>query len=128
MRKSLLFLILFFAALLAIVNQTALKFNLYWSTSWVDTVAHILGGAVVSGLIVYFLSKKTDGYSSFNNVWVILLGSFLIGVLWEILEVKTGMTSPKDLGYALNTASDLFFDIFGSYIMYVFTTSIYGKR
>lgn len=43
----------------------------------------------------------------------------IIGVLWEVLEVTSGMTSIGDKGYILDTLDDLCFDMVGAYFMAV---------
>ncbi|HEY4512106.1 MAG TPA: hypothetical protein VJH63_00400 [Candidatus Paceibacterota bacterium] len=128
MRTPLLFLTLIFSALLFVIDQIALKYNLYFSTPWADIVTHILGGAIIAGLAIYFSNRKTSTNLYSKRIWPILGCSLFVGIFWEILEASTGMTSTGDKGYAIDTASDLFFDIFGSYLMYIFVKSIYGKR
>jgi len=46
----------------------------------------------------------------------------IVGILWEVLEVKSGMTSITDSRYLLDTAGDLFFDVFGGFLLSVLTS------
>jgi hypothetical protein len=107
------------------VNYFAVKYALYYTLPRIDTIPHTLGGIVVCSGLLYCLSL----INVFPKKITMLALVFIIGVLWEIFEVKNGLTHIRDVGYALDTSSDLFFDVFGAFIAYLFISKkIYGRR
>jgi len=102
------------------MNYVATVANLYWTTSWADAISHTLGGAMLGGVLILLLSTKIVKKVSLSQVLVFAL---IIGVLWEVFEMYTGMTFVNDAGYWLDTFGDIFFDMFGSCLAYIFLNS-----
>ncbi len=109
MKQHLLIFILALSALLLTLHVVALKFNLYYSVSWADSVTHTLGGMIIAAILFYFIQGNT-------STGKILLFTLFVGVLWEVFELKSGQTVLRDTLYPVDTAGDLFFDVFGAYI------------
>lgn len=117
-RRTLLFLILSISFVLLICFSIGLKLKLFWSTPWIDSPSHFIGG-LLSSLIVVFLisySVKLLSTSRRKKIYLVLLGSLIIGVFWEIFELALSMTNVHDSGYYLDTISDLFFDCLGAFV------------
>lgn len=114
--KILLFVILS-AIGLYLAHVFALRTNLYWTTSWADSVTHTLGGVVVGSVFIYLASYYTSEKSV--NILTIITQVFVVGVLWEVFELYGGLTFMTDKGYFIDTLGDLFFDILGAYIGYL---------
>ena len=103
-----------------------MRYDLYYSVSWTDSITHALGGGILALVFVYasnlFLSSRSATLPK------TLLFVLIVGILWEILEARTGMTLSSEAGYAFDTASDLFFDLFGAYIFTIYTNnSVHGR-
>lgn len=115
--KKLVF-ILVISSVLFVMNFVAIKANLYWTTDWADVISHTLGGMMLGGVIMFLVSlgKAKNSY----NLIHILLFVLCAGVAWEFFEVYTGMNALTDTGYWPDTLSDIFFDMFGSYLASVF--------
>ena len=113
--RRLLFFILVFAVLLWIANTTALKYDLYFITSWFDAISHTIGGVVVSGAIVYFLQSWR-----FPKEILVLVFVLFIGLIWEVFELNMGLTDTGAPWYFLDSVSDLLFDLLGAHIAYSF--------
>lgn len=96
------------------MNYIATVANLYWTTSWADIISHTLGGAMVGGIFV-FMGRILGHRVVLSQI---LLFTLIIGVLWEVFEMYTGMTAFTDIGYWLDTEGDILFDVFGSYLTY----------
>lgn len=134
MKERILFLILAISIALFFINDYALKYNLYFSVSWIDTVTHSLGGAIIAGIFFYVFDLmkrfvKTSVKTPDKISGTVVVGSvFLVGIIWELFELKAGLTVFTDRGYMLDTLGDLFFDIFGAYIFYFFLTSTSNEQ
>lgn len=115
--KNLAF-ILFVSIALFFMNLLAIKTNLYWTTSWADIVSHTLGGAMLGGVVIFLLTLS----SKKNRIKLkhIFCFAIFIGIIWEYFEIKSGMNAITDPGYWADTAGDIFFDTFGSYIAYLY--------
>ena len=71
---------------------------------------HFMGGLWLGLVfILIFWNQKLDS----KLILKILLGVLLIGVLWEIFEIVLNYFTVKDLFNALDTFSDLCFDLAG---------------
>ncbi len=116
MRRRILFFIFIFATLLWISNFFAEKYNLYFLTNWFDTISHTLGGIVVASVFIYTAMLRNSLPKRAN----VFLFAFGIGVVWECYELYMNLTHIADKGYLLDTAFDLFFDLFGAYIACIF--------
>lgn len=112
----LLVLILF----IAIVNGLANEFSWYWRVAWLDIPMHLLGGFWVASVALWFISRygKTGFRKVSKTTYLLSLFAVLtIGVLWEIFEFKVDtLVNFSEKNSAMDTASDLFFDILGGVI------------
>ncbi len=112
-------LVLFLAAIFWGINAFANMLYLYWSYLWIHIFMHTAGGILVGIfciLLLFYFAKK---YPSRAKVFFISFGSaLLVGVLWEILEIKTGASriSPN---YVASTVLDLRMDMLGGILAYV---------
>ncbi|MES2223703.1 MAG: hypothetical protein V4469_02085 [Patescibacteria group bacterium] len=112
-KRNLLFLLVA-SFLLFAMNDLAVRANLYWTTVWADMVSHTLGGVVLGSFCMVFRQMKpTIGLKH------IIVFALFVGILWEVFEIYTGMTAFTDVGYWLDTSSDIFFDILGSTLAYL---------
>jgi hypothetical protein len=115
--KNLVFILVVSSVLFA-MNFLAIKADLYWTTDWADIISHTLGGMMLGGVIIFLISlSKAKNNSKLIQV---LLFALCVGVAWEFFEVYTGMNALTDPGYWSDTLSDIFFDMFGSYLASVF--------
>jgi hypothetical protein len=115
-----LFFILFISIALFLMNFVAIKTNLYWTTSWVDIVSHTLGGAMLGGVVIFLLTLSSKKHRI--KLKHIFTFAIFVGIIWEYFEIKSGMNAITDPGYWVDTAGDIFFDTFGSYLASVFLT------
>jgi uncharacterized membrane protein YjdF len=112
---SLLFTTILTIAILHIVGTW---FYLYWQLPWYDRVVHPLGGFWVAIATVSILMLKTDRISKINIFLICILSAFIIGVAWELFELKAGVTVLGSSGYAIDTAGDIVSDIIGGLAAY----------
>lgn len=128
-KSKFLHLIFFSSLILAVYNVISIKLHLFWISPVLDSPSHALGGFVSALIIAYFtreiLQNKTGMYQSF----FLFFGVFIIGILWEIFEVKYNMSFPLKRGYWPDTVSDIVFDLFGGFLAYTYAIkSFYGRK
>src|SRR3954467_479258 len=83
---------------------------------WYDVILHFLSGICVSmaTLSAWDYLFKPHGNEKNKLIFIGFLGALIIGVLWEIYEVKAGITFPSDgIFYIRDTVSDLILDMTG---------------
>lgn len=125
MRRRLLFFIFTFSILFFVVHAFALKYDLYFVTTWFDSISHTLGGMVVAGVFFYLSQLK----GVLPRIMHTLAFVLVIGILWEFFELYKSLTHTSDPGYYLDTAGDIFFDLFGAYITHLFVfKKIYATK
>lgn len=104
--KTLTYLIFF----ILIVNFLANTFYWYYSIWYFDMPMHFLGGFWV-GLAIFYFFPFPD--KSIGPVFKILLLIFFIGIGWEVFELFFNNYLAQIPFNALDTASDIFFDLTG---------------
>lgn len=116
-RNTYLFLSLGIFFLLFLVHFFATKTGLYWITGWFDSVSHLIGGFGIFFVLAYvlsFIGKKPSLLS-------IILLTLFIGIIWELFELKYGITVISSRTYTFDTSSDLVFDIVGGVLALLIT-------
>jgi hypothetical protein len=78
-------------------------------------VAHTIGGFVWGGSFLFVFSGK----NKLPQIAKVLGFVMIIGIAWEFFESYKGMMHLSDQGYWLDTTSDVFFDVFGAYLVYL---------
>ncbi|MEI8338262.1 MAG: hypothetical protein WCF92_03930 [bacterium] len=112
-----------FLILLLLVHSFATYTGLYWITGWFDTVSHLLGGFVIFFGFSYIFSFKNKK----PTLGVIIILSLLVGIIWELFELKYGITSLVSRKYISSTSIDLIFDIIGSCLAFLIVKK-YGSK
>ncbi len=104
------------------IHIVAVGYDLYWRVLWLDHVTHFLGGVFIALLLLWlcFFSSylKYSLPSRFKLFLLLVGGTLLVGIAWEIFEYSVGLTwSPK--GYWSDTLYDLVFDTIGGLVAYL---------
>ncbi len=99
-------------------------YSLYWVYPWFETLVHVLSGLWVA-LTILWLASTFGLLSSLKeykikSFLIAFVSAALIGVVWELLENFTQITSIRSSGYYLNTALDLFNDCLGGVLAYTY--------
>lgn len=97
-------------------NILASELSLYWIYRWFDIPMHFIGGALVCWIWLVGVSwyKK-----SIDIDWLqALIGTFVIGVAWEFLEMymKVAQMVPE---YTIDSVKDVFVDMVGGLAAYI---------
>ena len=84
---------------------------------------HLCGG-IAATLFIFWLSlfttsRKNVFLSKTYLLTLSLLGSFSIGVLWEIFEYRFGITSPAFSNYRFETFKDLAMVVVGGMSVFI---------
>ncbi len=128
-KTKFLFLILFSSIVLYIYNLISIKLHLFFVSPILDSPSHTLGGFIVALVFSFvafdiFKEKRTR----FLNLYL-FLGVLGVGILWEIFEVKYNITFPYKKGYWADTISDIFCDLLGAFIAYLYPIKkLYSTR
>ncbi len=126
-RNSLLFGSLYFLIVTAFLHLFAVRFYLYWSLPWFDMIVHLCGGIAATLFIVWIASFAVPIAVLFSSKLsffaLAILGSFCVGVVWEIFEYRFGITSPVFHNYQFETFKDLAMDVVGGLATYVYLIS-----
>lgn len=91
------------------------RFFLYWTVPQIDIPIHILGGIMAglfSGVALMAAGRSQTGRA-------IVLGSLIVGIGWELLEVVMHATDTVGLTYPYDTVKDLIDDMIGGTIAYL---------
>ncbi len=111
--KDITFLILF----IFVLNSLASKFYWYSSIWWFDMPMHFMGGLWVGLALIWLLSLKNLSFSSTLSV---IVGVFVVGVLWEFFELYFINHIAEHPFNLLDTISDIFFDLSGGCLALVY--------
>ncbi len=119
-RKELIFFFTAISVAIIALWYLGLYFSLYWVLWWYDVVMHFLGGFWI-GLIIYilFLYGEKENFSSrVNLLLAVIMGIFLVGVMWEWFELEKGLASFETEDYFVDTIIDLIVDLLGALSAY----------
>lgn len=106
-------------------------FYFHWIFWWYDVTLHFLAGYSVGMTIVfvwgYFFDLSIT--SKIKMLCIAVIGSFIIGFLWEIYELLVKQTSLTDgLFYWWDTISDLILDTCGGFFGALYSYKIIDKK
>ncbi|HEY4511413.1 MAG TPA: hypothetical protein VJH55_01085 [Candidatus Paceibacterota bacterium] len=122
MRKTLPPFIAALVVLIAVLHYAAIVFYLYWAYWWFDIMMHVLGGMAVGLLLYWFLYRSAIVSIPRLPSWgVVLVGTIVVGVGWEIFEYVIHLTYTNKESYVFDTSVDLLMDVVGAYGAYVAT-------
>jgi len=127
-RKKFLFSIFYFTLALFVYVLISLKLHLYWISPILDAPSHIMGGIVTAMMLAYFLFTFFPRIQGANLNITIFLGVLVVGILWEVFELRFYMTSLSNYGYFTETISDIISNLTGSLIaQYYFIKKLYVR-
>jgi hypothetical protein len=113
------------AILLVILHNMALELSWFYLYPYTNILLHIIGGFSV-GLLVYIVLMKwmtVDGGvtrppSRWWSLYIIIFGTFLISIVWEVVELIFYLTN--DAGLSSDTVQDILFGILGGLLAWLF--------
>lgn len=122
-RKNILILDFCLAVLVAILQNLAIIFNLYWVLPWFDILMHFLGGvliALTSVCVFAIITKQSEeiiiSKKFFRNLVFIFV--LIVGVLWEVWEFYYGLSFTNSHNGLMDTIGDIFMDLVGAGTVY----------
>jgi hypothetical protein len=105
-------------SLIAVLNYSAYQRHWYWKFYWFDMVMHTLGGIFIGSFALWYYFFRKDAPPRIPRksfVFALSLASIsVIGVGWELFEFSLDTFITLSRHDPVDTASDLFFDAFGS--------------
>jgi len=111
---------------IGVLHQIAMLYSLYWTLSWFDILLHFLGGAWVALIFIWFqrMGKMSTSRLFNTPLRAAIVGTLLIGALWEIFEYITGQTFAIE-GYTLDTIMDFIMDTTGALVAYYYSKKLH---
>lgn len=112
------------------VHVLATYYYWYWRIWWLDMPMHLVGGIIIGMLALWYLKQNKKellpALGFFDQLFLVLGASALVGVFWEFYEFFLDMFVLKSqlafymtqLG-AVDTVKDLANDLFGAAIAFL---------
>ena len=97
---------LFFSTLcaLAVANNLAVYFYLYWIYPWIDIPVHFLGGMVAAFGFLWIV--RCLGLSQYVHIWHAFLFVIIVATAWELYEYLFSISLPSDPDFIRDTVID----------------------
>jgi RsiW-degrading membrane proteinase PrsW (M82 family) len=99
-------------------------YSWYWYYPWFDTLIHVISGLWIA-LVILWLASRLGQINSLieyraKSFLIAFVSAILFGVIWEILENLSQVTSIYSDGYSFDTAMDLLAGGFGGVLAYLY--------
>jgi hypothetical protein len=109
---------------LIILHSVGSYYSLYWYFSSFDWVIHVVSGLWIA-LVILWLASRLGEINSLieyraKSFLIAFVSAILFGVVWEIVENLSQITSIYSDGYNFDTAMDLLADGFGGVLAYLY--------
>lgn len=98
------------------LSYLAIRFNIYYTFTWFDTLMHFLGGAV-SALVVYSILMRLRVQLPSRTVsffWLLVVCVIGVGFAWEVVEYVVNYYIPTYTFDPLDTTIDIIADTVGA--------------
>lgn len=131
MRNYLLRNTFFLVLLIGVLDFVATKLHLYWTVWWFDMLMHFIAGLCASMGFIYIWNKfiRRITWNKSKIIFVGLLGTLFIGVIWEFYEIYFGISFLYEGDNFWNdTLSDLFLDMLGGYLGALYAVRLLKKE
>jgi len=116
-RKRLLKHLVFLVFFIFIANLLAQQFYWYFSIWYFDMFMHFLGGFWVGLVFLWFFSRESTSLEPFLQlIFKVIFAVLMVGILWEIFEISIDKIIIQNPFNALDTFSDIFFDLTGGLV------------
>lgn len=113
------------------INFLGDLFYFHWIYWWYDVVLHFISGICVA-MAFLVVGMNYFGFSIDKKKKIILLSFgavLLVGLLWEVFELKVGFTYLSDgMYYWRDTISDIFADVSGGFIGTLYSLKFFSKN
>ena len=114
--------------MLGVLHLLGILYSLYYFFRPLDLIAHFLGGAWVSLMVLWFFyfSGFVERRADIRELLFVVFSAVLVlGLAWEVFEIAIGV--PLEEGYVFDTLSDLFMDVAGAMVAVFFARWCYGN-
>jgi hypothetical protein len=109
-------LVIFLALLVLALHAAGLGLELYWRIGWYNWLVHALAGAVAALTIISIGFVRDQLQRPLPLFVAAIVISLVVGILWEVFEVKGGIEIMSTPGYALYTLGDIISDVVGGFL------------
>ena len=127
--RTKLYFSLFIAFCIIIVNYYAEIYQVYWLFSWFDIPMHIMGGFMVGSFAQTGLDYlRSSNLINKNRTILIASAVIFVGVVWEMVEWRAGITDGLGPISRLDTIKDVIDDIIGGALSIWFWRFMFNKK
>lgn len=119
-RKALLKHLVILMFFIFLADLASRKFYWYYSIWYFDMPMHFLGGLWEGLFFIYVLSRKPTLLPSLGLFFKVVGFVFFIGISWEFFEYYSNNYIGQDPFNILDSLSDLFFDVSGGIVAYIY--------
>jgi hypothetical protein len=113
-------LFIFLLIFIGLLHFAGIFFYFYWRVPLYDSVVHVFSSVWVILLLMSVLFPS-ETFKTGSRFALIIVLSAIIGIGWELVEVRAGVTSIHDMGYWADSVGDLISDIIGGLIVFIYT-------
>ena len=122
-QKPFLFSLLVLVVLISL-HSVGSYFFWYWTYPWFDILVHTVSG-LWAGSVMLWLASCLGQMDSLNrykikSFFIAVISAILIGILWELLEYFSQITSTSADNYGWHTAKDILSDTFGGILAHLY--------
>ena len=118
--RTIIFLTLFLALIVASLHLGALEYYWYWTYWWFDILLHFLSGVLIGFLFLSLFESHIHKEIFEKHMFLlIILFVFMVGFGWEVFEVIIQPDIVVESDYVLDTFSDILVDFSGGLFAYI---------
>ncbi len=116
------------AVVFGLLHFFGIYLQLYWRVSGYDKLSHLTGGFFATCLVLTVLYiKRLPGISRRELITVGLFAALVVGIAWELFELRFGITALSDAHYFRDNGGDVLFDVLGGAAGLFYFITHYGK-
>jgi hypothetical protein len=116
-KKLPLFFILAVSSIVAFMHLVGMYLHLYWRLDYYDKPVHFLGGFLVAYICLIIIYFKRMPHVNKSHVYLVgLFAALMIGLAWEVFELRIGLTAFGDYDFYPNNTGDVLADLLGGIV------------
>lgn len=117
-------LIITVIVIIALLHFGGTYLHWYWRLHWYNQIVHFLSGALVA-FVTLFIAKSWWALKKWPLFFIAIFSALAVGVLWEMFQLKYGITVWGGPGYAADTTHNIIADLLGGLLGFLYFISKY---
>jgi hypothetical protein len=113
---------------LGLLHFAGVYLYLYWREPGYDKIVHLVAGFLTAfTVMMVFYFRQLPDVSKSYLLMLSLLATLVIGITWELFELRAGITSLNDQHYWFDNAGDVVGGMIGGLIALMYVIKKYKK-